>query len=61
MFSDHMTSIYDHSIFEAFSKVVQKLVKKLLALESLIGMFNLVSRYFACLSSKNHVFQGLKR
>ncbi len=24
----HMTSIYDHSIFEAFSKVIQKLIKK---------------------------------
>ncbi|KAI6173522.1 Ras-related GTP-binding protein D [Aphelenchoides besseyi] len=36
----HMTSIYDHSIFEAFSKVVQKLIKKLLALESLLDMFN---------------------
>ncbi|CAK5084569.1 unnamed protein product [Meloidogyne enterolobii] len=25
----HMTSIYDHSIFEAFSKVIQKLIKQL--------------------------------
>jgi len=36
----HMTSIYDHSIFEAFSKVVQKLIRQLLALESLIDIFN---------------------
>lgn len=36
----HMTSIYDHSIFEAFSKVVQKLIKQLLALESLLDIFN---------------------
>jgi Ras-related GTP-binding protein C/D len=38
----HMTSIYDHSIFEAFSKVVQKLIKQLLALESLLDIFNQV-------------------
>ncbi|CAD5229289.1 unnamed protein product [Bursaphelenchus okinawaensis] len=36
----HMTSIYDHSIFEAFSKVIQKLIKQLLALESLLDIFN---------------------
>uniref|UniRef100_A0A914DQ34 Ras-related GTP-binding protein C n=1 Tax=Acrobeloides nanus TaxID=290746 RepID=A0A914DQ34_9BILA len=38
--SYHMTSIYDHSIFEAFSKVIQKLVKQLSALEKLLDIFN---------------------
>jgi hypothetical protein len=38
----HMTSIYDHSIFEAFSKVVQKLIKQLMTLESLLDIFNQV-------------------
>lgn len=38
----HMTSIYDHSIFEAFSKVIQKLIKQLLALETLLDIFNQV-------------------
>uniref|UniRef100_A0A915CTW7 Ras-related GTP-binding protein n=1 Tax=Ditylenchus dipsaci TaxID=166011 RepID=A0A915CTW7_9BILA len=36
----HMTSIYDHSIFEAFSKVIQKLIKQLAALEALLDIFN---------------------
>ncbi|KAI1716570.1 gtr1/RagA G protein conserved region domain-containing protein [Ditylenchus destructor] len=38
--SYHMTSIYDHSIFEAFSKVIQKLIKQYSALEQLLEIFN---------------------
>ncbi|CAG2121316.1 unnamed protein product [Medioppia subpectinata] len=34
-----MTSIYDHSIFEAFSKVVQKLIPQLPTLENLLNIF----------------------
>ena len=33
-----LTSIYEHSIFEAFSKVIQKLVPQLPALQSLLNM-----------------------
>lgn len=33
-----MTSIYDHSIFEAFSKVVQKLIPQLPTLENLLNI-----------------------
>merc|ERR1739848_750148 len=36
--SFYLTSIYDHSIFEAFSKVVQKLVKQLPTLENLLDI-----------------------
>jgi Ras-related GTP-binding protein C/D len=36
--SFHLTSIYDHSIFEAFSKVIQKLIPQLPALENLLNM-----------------------
>ncbi|XP_077296257.1 ras-related GTP binding C/D [Arctopsyche grandis] len=36
--SFHLTSIYDHSIFEAFSKVVQKLIPQLPALENLLNL-----------------------
>ncbi|CAI4222335.1 unnamed protein product [Auanema sp. JU1783] len=36
----HLTSIYDHSIFEAFSKVVQNLVTQLPTLERLLDIFN---------------------
>lgn len=36
--SFHLTSIYDHSIFEAFSKVVQKLIDQLPTLENLLNI-----------------------
>ncbi|KAI9219326.1 Gtr1/RagA G protein conserved region-domain-containing protein [Blastocladiella britannica] len=35
--SFHLTSIYDHSIYEAFSKVVQKLIPQLPTLENLLN------------------------
>lgn len=38
LLSFHLTSIYDHSIFEAFSKVVQKLIPQLPTLENLLNM-----------------------
>ncbi|KFD64996.1 hypothetical protein M514_12279 [Trichuris suis] len=37
--SFYLTSIYDHSIFEAFSKVVQKLIPQLPVLENLLNIF----------------------
>lgn len=36
--SYYLTSIYDHSIFEAFSKVVQKLLPQLPTLENLLNL-----------------------
>ena len=33
----HMTSIFDHSIFEAFSKIIQKLIPKLHTLQDLLN------------------------
>lgn len=42
--SFHLTSIYDHSIFEAFSKVVQKLIPQLPKLENLLNIFITVRR-----------------
>lgn len=36
--SFYLTSIYDHSIFEAFSKVIQKLIPQLPTLENLLGI-----------------------
>lgn len=35
--SFHQTSIYDHSIFEAFSKVIQKLIPQLPTLEAMLN------------------------
>lgn len=35
----HTTSIYDHTIFEAFSKVIQKLIPQLPTLENLLDSF----------------------
>lgn len=43
--SFYLTSIYDHSIFEAFSKVVQKLIPQLPTLENLLNIFISVSLY----------------
>ncbi|XP_028294649.1 ras-related GTP-binding protein D isoform X2 [Gouania willdenowi] len=37
--SFYLTSIYDHSIFEAFSKVAQKLIPQLPTLENLLNIF----------------------
>ena len=33
----HMTSIFDHSIFEAFSKIIQKLIPQLQTLQDLLN------------------------
>lgn len=48
--SYHLTSIYDHSIFEAFSKVVQKLIPQLDSLEHLLNLFISVGSFssFTC-------------
>lgn len=37
--SYYLTSIYDHSIFEAFSKVVQKLIPQLPHMEQMLDTF----------------------
>eukprot|EP00164_Ancoracysta_twista_P001847 GFYU01002428.1.p1 GENE.GFYU01002428.1~~GFYU01002428.1.p1 ORF type:complete len:347 (-),score=123.80 GFYU01002428.1:195-1235(-) len=42
--SFYLTSIYDHSIFEAFSKVVQKLIPQLPTLENLLDILISSSR-----------------
>ena len=42
--SFYLTSIYDHSIFEAFGKVVQKLIPQLPTLENLLNIFISVSK-----------------
>ncbi|CAO3690822.1 unnamed protein product [Rhizopus stolonifer] len=34
----HLTSIYDNSIYEAFSKIIQKLIRELPALENLLNI-----------------------
>jgi Ras-related GTP-binding protein C/D len=33
----HMTSIFDHSVFEAFSKIIQKLIPQLHTLQDLLN------------------------
>ncbi|KAI8370315.1 Gtr1/RagA G protein conserved region-domain-containing protein [Radiomyces spectabilis] len=35
----YLTSIYDHSIYEAFSKIIQKLIRELPTLENLLNVF----------------------
>lgn len=41
----YLTSIYDHSIFEAFSKVIQKLIPQLPTLENLLNILCAVSPF----------------
>lgn len=63
-FRYHLTSIYDHSIFEAFSKVVQKLIKQLSTLERLLDIFNqasILSFSGRSFCSINHLICYLKK
>lgn len=39
----HLTSIYDNSIYEAFSKIIQKLIRELPTLENLLNVLRTVS------------------
>ena len=50
--SFYLTSIYDHSIFEAFSKVVQKLIPQLPTLENLLNIFVSVCLLFRLYNQK---------
>ncbi|CAG8949524.1 hypothetical protein HYFRA_00007756 [Hymenoscyphus fraxineus] len=52
----HLTSIYNHSIFEAFSKVIQKLIPHLSTLENLL---NDLCR--ACRFEKAYLFDVLSK
>jgi Ras-related GTP-binding protein C/D len=54
--SFHQTSIYDHSIFEAFSKVIQKLIPQLPSLEAL-----LTSLCSNCKMEKAYLFDVLSK
>lgn len=38
----HLTSIYDNSIYEAFSKIIQKLIRELPTLENLLNVLRTV-------------------
>jgi Ras-related GTP-binding protein C/D len=54
--SFYQTSIYDHSIFEAFSKVIQKLIPQLPTLENLLNA--LCSK---CMMEKAYLFDVLSK
>ncbi|OJD30175.1 gtr1 g domain containing protein [Diplodia corticola] len=54
--SFYQTSIYDHSIFEAFSKVIQKLIPQLPTLESLLN-----SLCSTCRIEKAYLFDVLSK
>lgn len=55
--SFHLTSIYDHSIFEAFSKTVQKLIPQFAFLENLLDILLAVRPPFSLLPSPD--FSGI--
>lgn len=60
--SFYLTSIYDHSIFEAFSKVVQKLIPQLPTLENLLNIFiSVCCFFFFPLLSPHPVFPCVKK
>ena len=42
----YLTSIYDYSIYEALSKIVQKLIRELPTLENLLNVLCSVGRSF---------------
>lgn len=41
----YLTSIYDNSIYEAFSKIIQKLIRELPTLENLLNVLCSVRKY----------------
>lgn len=41
----HLTSIYDNSIYEAFSRIIQKLIRELPTLENLLDVLREVSTF----------------
>ena len=43
LFSFYLTSIYDHSIHEAFSKIVQNQMRQLRALENMLDLVTAVN------------------
>jgi Ras-related GTP-binding protein C/D len=43
--SFHLTSIYDHSIFEAFSRVVQKMIPQYATLENFLNIIISVIKF----------------
>ncbi|RLN50694.1 hypothetical protein BBJ28_00020344, partial [Nothophytophthora sp. Chile5] len=60
--SFYLTSIYDHSIFEAFSKVVQKLIPQLPTLENLLNILITVGLVFWLVSSiKSFLFDVVSK
>ena len=53
--SFYLTSIYDHSIYEAFSKVIQKLIPQLITLENLLNILCSVSCIFVAIIYENPI------
>jgi len=45
IFSFYLTSIYDHSIHEAFSKIVQNQMRQLRALENMLDLVTAVKNF----------------
>eukprot|EP00033_Pygsuia_biforma_P002550 GCRY01002821.1.p1 GENE.GCRY01002821.1~~GCRY01002821.1.p1 ORF type:complete len:366 (-),score=101.36 GCRY01002821.1:272-1369(-) len=52
----HLTSIYDHTVFEAFSKVIQKMLPQLPTLENLLNILN-----SNCLIDKSFLFDVVSK
>lgn len=58
----NLTSIYDHSVFEAFSKCVQRLIPQLPMLENLLNVFISVGNtYIKFVPAKVHFSVTLRQ
>lgn len=54
----HLTSVYDHSLHEAFSKVLHKLIHALPFLEDLLNVFCAVCPFFVASHIASHLVQN---
>lgn len=56
--SFYLTSIYDHSIHEAFSKIIQSQMRQLRALENMLDLVTAVMQCEEFRSSMHRVFRS---
>lgn len=56
----HLTSIYDNSIYEAFSKIIQKLIRELPILENLLNILRAVSTCPDYYHASNAMYMALR-
>jgi flagellin-specific chaperone FliS len=53
----HLTSIYDNSIYEAFSRIIQKLIRELPTLENLLDVLREVKIYSGATAHRKYSYR----